>query len=364
MNELKLFLQNKRNRTSFIIFFLLLLVVPLGIALSRLPAVFFSRASGTYIQLGEGSCVTTGPDGEKALKCGTVPLVLFNPFAVHSPSPSPSTGGGSVPPTDGPVCTTTALSKTNVVNANNSITYTYTYPAGTKINQLNLPAKAGLQFSANGQTASSGQPLSVNYGAAAASSINFTIKTDTACIPFTEPFTMVNSCGTTMNDFVGPGSIAAWGAVCAASPSPTAAPVACQPPPNIQRPTMTQIPGGLRVTRIAGTNSNTPTNILTGFNMTGFNNVRIDYNGRTYKAATARNIDLRSGAGSCGSSCTGQTAQGAQSITFDMYVINNNNGGTFSFTMIDGCRGITDFAGSASRSTFGAGTPPSELPGP
>lgn len=122
--------------------------------------------------------------------------------------------------------------------------------------------------------------------------------------------------------------------------------VACQPPPNMGRPTATRIPGGIRVTRTAQTNANTPTNVLKGFNLTGFSNIRIDYNGKTYK--NAANIPLANVA----------------SITFDVYLIDNTRGGTASFTMVDSCRAITDFQGSASRSEFGDGTPPAELPAP
>jgi hypothetical protein len=364
VNELKNFLKNKRNLYTVIGIVLMVAIIPLGVSLTKLRQIFFSQASGNYIQLGEGNCVVTSQGGEKALKCGTVPLVLLNPFATSAPTPT------SVPtptPTPGPTCTTNALSKPLTVNANNSVTATYTYPAGTKITNLNLPANSKLRYSANGQTPAMGQPLSINYGAAASSQIQFTVTTDTACLPFTQAFTMVNNCGTTMNDFVGMGSTSAWGNISCVTPTPTPvptptpAPVACQPPPDMGRPTMVKIPGGLRVTRFAQTNSNTPTNILRGMNFTGFSTIRVDFNGRTYKAPA--NIDLRSTITRCTTSCTEQGPNGAKSVIFDIYPT-TGQGGTISFTMEDSCRHITDFAGSASAATFGAGTAPPELPAP
>ena len=135
------------------------------------------------------------------------------PSPCHVP-PGWTTGGRPSPSPSGPQCTTNALGKTPQVTSNKTITWTYTYPASTKINSVNFPAKTGIKYTVGTQTAASGQPLVVNFGAAAASSFQFTVTTDTACMPFTAPFTMVNSCGTTMNDLVGMGTARAYGQFC------------------------------------------------------------------------------------------------------------------------------------------------------
>lgn len=85
MDELKTFLQNKKNLVTTAVLLVMLLVLPLGVYLAKVQQIFFSQAAGTLIQLAEeGSCITKNALGEKALKCGTVPLVLYNPFAPNT----------------------------------------------------------------------------------------------------------------------------------------------------------------------------------------------------------------------------------------------------------------------------------------
>lgn len=142
--------------------------------------------------------------------------------------------------------------------------------------------------------------------------------------------------------FFGGGADAGW-------PAPL---VACNPAPNVER-SATRIPGGMRVVRTAGVGAtnNTPNNNLQSFELTSFDNVRVDYNGRTYKQGTT--IDLRNG-----------NPTGPKTITFDIYLIDNNRGGTFFFALTDSCRRITDFQGGGTRAAFGDGAPPAELPAP
>ena len=166
--------------------------------------------------------------GNRSAAPSPTPALSPSPSAVVVASPSPSAS-----PSTAPTCTTTALSKVPTVNNSTTISYTYTYPATTKIMSVNFTAQPGIRYWMNNQSNASGQGLSVNLGAGV-SSFSFAVISDVACGAFTAPFTMVNSCGTSMSDFVGVGSASGYGAVCqgvnepgpsvSASKAPTASP--------------------------------------------------------------------------------------------------------------------------------------------
>lgn len=144
-------------------------------------------------------------------------------------------------------------------------------------------------------------------------------------------------------------------------PTMTPVPIACQPAPNITR-NDTLIPGGVRITRTAGTNSNTPTNKLYDIYFTNFTNVRVDINGRSYTSPSSQvNINLRTSGLDCnGGVCRDLGPQGVSSVTFDLYPINPALPATMNYTIIDDCASVrqwTDFSGGGAGS-FGAGSPP------
>lgn len=289
-------------------------------------------------QVAAGSATTIGLNATDS--CGVYPLSFGGGTGVTWPTPSPT-------PTPAPV---RCQPRPNIARSEQMteygmfVTLTGATNAGTPNNPLTAVkfvdiVNGKVTISGPNTVMTSGQTYTVPNNA---NTVSFLISQVTYGSPTTVNILVTDSCGPDYPLFFGGGSGVQW-------PAP---PVACQPPPNMGRPALAQIPGGLRVTRNAGTNYNTPTNFLTGFNMTGFANVRVDYNGHTYKTNT--NINLK----------TAQNTQGVQSITFDVYLINNNQGGTFTFDMVDSCRSIGDFVGSATRATFGAGTPPAELPPP
>lgn len=135
-----------------------------------------------------------------------------------------------------PVCTTLATTKNAVPIDNQTIQGNYAYPAGTKIKSISLPAKTGLSYELVGlQTAGVGQPLSYSSDEGL-SSFSIKIKNQTACGPFDVFFTMINSCGTSMPDWIGVGSASGYGQFCAAFPSPSPA---VTPLPGITSSTVT-----------------------------------------------------------------------------------------------------------------------------
>lgn len=411
VNELKNFLQNRRNTATLIGLLVMVALLPLGLYLGQLQQIFFSRASGTLIQVSNGNCVTTDDEGNKALKCGTVPLVLYNPFLATptpSPTPTPNTNGcmSDAQCSSGQTCRryqnypgnclaqdiNCAAIISRACNPNNpqecvDFPSPCEVPPGWTVQNSRSPAPAA-PAAPTGLIATSN---AINYHnnsceqGRAEVGLSWAITTGATSYKVyrvyygQSGFTHIgNASETNYKDVAVDKGRVAYYRVTAVNEAGESAPsseiqvdvascplVACQPPPDMGRPTAIKIPGGLRVTRTAqtGTTNNTPNNLLTGFNLTGFSNVRVDFNGRTYKEAA--NIDLRSGGGTCiGNACTDQGPQGTKSITFDIYLINNNLGGTAFFTMVDSCRAITDFVGSSSRSQFGDGAPPPELPAP
>lgn len=167
------------------------------------------------------ACSNTNPNecADFPTPCHVPPgWVVASGNASPSPSPSPSASAvvvvsPSPSASAAASCTTTALSKTPTVNNSTTVSYTYTYPESTKIMSVNFAAQPGIRYWMNNQSNPSGQALSVNLGAGT-SSFSFAVISDVACGAFTAPFTMVNSCGTTMSDFVGVGSASGYGAVC------------------------------------------------------------------------------------------------------------------------------------------------------
>lgn len=217
---------DRKKRFGVIVLAVLLFAIPLTVWLAQRAQIFNPRAAGGPIELvsGADSCVVSADTNK--VSCGDFPIKLTSPLGPpaspspqNEPTPTPSPVV-TVSPSSGTACTTTALSKTSNVDSASSLTYVYTYPTSTKIVSVNFPAQNGVGYAMNGQISQPGQALNMNLGAGQ-SSIQFTIL-PTACTPFTAPFTMVNNCGTTMSDFVGIGSVTAYGSYCAASPSPSA----------------------------------------------------------------------------------------------------------------------------------------------
>jgi len=71
---------DKRTLTSLLILLLLLVLLPIGLFLTRSELTFFPRAAGELIQLGEGGCIKLNKDKKKVVDCTVVPLKLVNPF--------------------------------------------------------------------------------------------------------------------------------------------------------------------------------------------------------------------------------------------------------------------------------------------
>lgn len=154
------------------------------------------------------------------------PTPTPSPSTVASPSPSPSAA---------PVCTTNATALGSSVVSATQIDYSLSYPATSKITRVSLPATAGYAFRVAGQTSASGAALNADLGAGSENIVISVIgDANKACASFTISYTMVNQCGQTISRFLGPGSAAAYGAVCqginepgpsvAASKAPTASP--------------------------------------------------------------------------------------------------------------------------------------------
>ena len=92
MEEIKIFLRDKKNLATLGFLTLMVAILPVGIALIRSQQVFFSKAAGERIQLGTGRCVIE-KDGKKVLICTEIPLMLnapFDPNATPTPTPVPT----------------------------------------------------------------------------------------------------------------------------------------------------------------------------------------------------------------------------------------------------------------------------------
>ncbi len=92
MDEVKTFLQDKKNLATLAFLTLMVTILPVGIALIRSQQVFFSKASGDRIQVGTGRCVIER-DGKKVLICNEVPISLnapFDPKVTPTPTPTPT----------------------------------------------------------------------------------------------------------------------------------------------------------------------------------------------------------------------------------------------------------------------------------
>ncbi len=132
---------------------------------------------------------------------------------IDTASPSPSSSAA---------CTTIASNVGSTVVSSTEINYTLTYPASSKITNINLPATPGYAFRVGTQSSASGQGLNADLGAGLESVVITLIgDADKACSPITISYTMTNSCGQTISRFLGPGSASAYGAFCQASPSPS-----------------------------------------------------------------------------------------------------------------------------------------------
>jgi Cys-rich repeat protein len=383
-------------------------LLPLGLYLGQLQQIFFSRASGTLIQIGEGNCVTTDSEGNKALKCGTVPLVLYNPFlATPTPTPSPTPNAGCTSDAQcgsGEVCRRYQTYPGNCMPENTACAQVITracnptnpqecvdfpnpcvVPPGWTVENGRTPSPTpqltacqprpnvvkNVAVTAQGMSVTVSAGTNTNTPTNSMSEIRFTgfangtvvlgntvyRENATYTVPAgtTQVTFLINQVASgqatnisyTVKDTCGDFTTFDGGGTGVNWPPP---PVACQPAPNNIRAD-SRIPGGIRVVRRAGTSPYTPNNKLSTLKLTSFSNIRVDYNGKTYTAA--KDIDLK------------VNGQPVDSLTFDIYPITAGQGGTSFFTLVDSCshvRAWTDFSGAGTVAGFGAGTPPPALP--
>ena len=210
MDELKQLLQNRRNVATLLGLLVMVALLPLGLYLGQLQQIFFSRASGTLIQLGEGNCVTTDSDGKKALKCGTVPLVLYNPFRA-TPTPSPTPTPAAPTPTPGVACQPRPdIVKPTVMTAQG---LQVTFSAGTNVNTPTNSMKRIDITSLNNGTVNQGstvytQPSSYTVPAGT-TQVPLLIKQVTKGQETTIGFNIVDDCGN-FSTLIGGGTGAGW----------------------------------------------------------------------------------------------------------------------------------------------------------
>lgn len=89
VEDISLFLKDKRNLFTSLVLFVMIFSLPLGIWMVRQTQQFFSQAAGETISLAEGDCIKTVA-GKKVAICPTIPLKLILPFTAGNVSPSPS----------------------------------------------------------------------------------------------------------------------------------------------------------------------------------------------------------------------------------------------------------------------------------
>ena len=129
------------------------------------------------------------------------------PSLPGSPRPSQSSTSGGVDNSSREAtitqtsCSTSPSGKTVQVNSASSITWTYTYPASTRITSVSFPRKAGFKYSMNGQTSTPGQGMQINLEGGQ-SRLEFTVMPTRSCSSFFVPLTFVNSCGQKFTEYV------------------------------------------------------------------------------------------------------------------------------------------------------------------
>ncbi len=250
-------------------------------------------------------------------------------ICVDFPSPCHVPPGWTVGPRPSPsACATNATALDTTVVSNKEIKYTLTYPAGSKITKVDLPATAGYAFKVNDKTGASGAALNADLGAGT-ETVVITVTADAAkaCAPFTINYNLTNNCGTTFPRFFGPGTTAAWGAVCQASPSPSPSPSPSAAPvcstnatglgntvvSNRQITYTLTYPSTSKITRVA-----LPATPGYAFNV----------NGQTAGSGAALNADLGAGAEAISITVTADANKACQPFTIS-YNLTNSCGTTF-----------------------------------